>query len=631
MPEVALEQFVGERVGGYYVDRLLGQGKVNALYQARHTTQDLSVMLAMFLIPAAFSAQARLQFIARFQRESAALLKLVHPHIFPLHDYGEQAGFPYHINPLHRGTSLSKTLRKQGRFTCKQALPVIRQIADALDYAHRKQMVHGSLSSNNVLLGNDQEVQLAGFGLARILTMSGLDQPERIPYAHLLNIGGAFLGSPAYLAPELVQGSPIDTRTDVYALGILLFELLNGTPPFTGDNPAVILQQHFQQPVPSLHEQIPTLPVEADAVIQRALDHQPDQRFQSASELVSAFAMAIQEVTPSASALAQVQSQAPAEQNIASQFPVRQDVSRMATLLPLEIYQEAGINAQNTSPLTINWLKEEKNGAAQPLPLPHASPPQKPGLFPSSLTSNSLPGLDPFDWWSSTSHRAAQSPTKTNTGPSNRGTNIGPAKKVTRQGRRRVIALFAAGGVVVLGAAGATGIILPRLLQRKQSIASIQPVLHPQPTHAPTPQPVSKPTSVPTPKPTSAPTPKPTSVPTAAPQPAPTPIPPPQHTGTVIASTAMPANTARNFTNPAGGNDSILVHLASGNFVAYDRACTHQGVAVDYDPGSHQLVCPAHGATFDPANGGSVTQGPANSPLARVAVRVNNDGTITVG
>ena len=614
MPEVAPEQLVGERVGSYYVDRLLGQGKVNALYQAHHVTQDLSVMLTMFLVPAAFSAQARLQFMARFQRESAALLKLIHPHLFPLHDYGEQA--PYHINPLHRGTSLSKTLRKQGRFTSEEALPLLRQIADALDYAHRKQMVHGSLSSSNVLLSNDQEVQLAGFGLARILTMSGLDQPEHIPYAHLLNIAGAFLGSPAYLAPELVQGSPIDIRTDVYALGILLFELLNGTPPFTGDNPAVILQQHFQQPVPSLHAQIPALPAGIDAVIQRALDHQPAQRFQSAGELASAFALAIQEVQPSASPLAQVQSQA------------QQDVSRMTTLLPLEIHQEAGINAQNTSPLTINWLKEEKNGtAAQKLPSPPASPPQKPGIFPSSLTASSLPGVDPFDWWSSTSHTAAQSATKTNTGPSNRGTNSGPAKKVTRQGRRRVIALFATGGVVVLGAAGATGIILPRLLQRKQSIASVRPVLHPQPTHVPTPQPVAKPT----PKPTPVPKPKPTPVPTAAPPPAPTPIPPPQHTGTVIASTAMPANTARKFTNPAGGNDSILVHLASGNFVAYDRACTHQGVAVDYDPGSHQLVCPAHGATFDPANGGSVTQGPADSPLPRVAVRVNNDGTITVG
>ncbi len=626
MAEMALDQLVGEKVGSYSIDRLLGNGKVNALYQAHHITQDLSVMLAVFLIPTAFSAQARSQFMARFHRESATLLKLVHPHIFPLYDYGEQPGFPYHVNPLHHGTSLSKTLRKQGRFTSEQALPVLRQVADALDYAHHKNMVHGSLSSSNVLIGGDQAVQLAGFGLVRILAVSGIDQPGNIPYAHLLNIAGMFLGAPAYLAPEVIQGSPIDIRSDVYALGILLFELLNGTPPFTGENPAVILQQHIQQSVPSLHAQIPTLPESVDGVIQKALRHEPDQRFQSAGELVSAFALAIEEVTLSFST--------PGQAQVASQHPIstQQDVARMDTLLPLEIHQEAGVNAQSTSPLTINWLKEEKNGTAQPLSSSPSSVPQKPApdLFPGSLAANSLPGLDPFDWWSSTYHRAAQSSEGTNKGASNRGTSSRPSKRrgAQNQGRRRVLALFATGGVVILGAAGATSIILPHLLQRhaQQSIASTrssQPVSQPQPTHQPAPRPV--PASKP--KPTSVPMPKPTQ----APQTAPTPIPQPQHTGTVIASTSMPANTARTFTNPAGGNDSILVHLASGNFVAYDRACTHQGVAVGYDPGSHQLVCPAHGATFDPANAGGVTQGPATSPLSRVAIRVNNDGTITAG
>lgn len=638
MSEIALERLVGEKVGSYHVDRLLGHGKVNALYEAHHPTQNLSVTLVVFLIPAAFSGQARSQFVVRFQQESSALLQLAHPHIFPLYDYGEQLDFPYHVHPLHRGTSLAKTLRQQGRFTSEQALPVLKQAADALDYTHDKGMIHGSLRSSNVLLGANQEVQLAGFGLARILAMEGIDQPGNPPYAHLLNVAGAFLGSPEYLAPEVIQGWPLDTRTDVYALGTLLFELLNGTPPFTGENPAAILQKHLQQSVPSLHTHIPTLPADVDVVLQRALHRQPDQRFQSAGELVEAFALATQQAIIPSGATGEA-----ARQNIAlSSIQAQQDIARATTLLPLEIYQAPQTNSQNTSPLTINWLAEEKNVTAQSAssPLMHPSSPQtqvKPplqALSPSSLTANSIPGIDPFDWWASTSHTAAQSSTGVSKGTANRSSNVAPVKRGAppEQSRRRVVALVAAGGVLILGAGGATSVILPRLLQKRaqQSIAHnrpVKPVLQSQPTHQPTP----KPAMTPEPKPTSAPTPKPTSIPQPAPNPAPTPIPQPQHTGTVIASTSMPVNMARNFTNPASGNGSILVHLANGNFAAYDRACTHQGVAVDYDPGSHQLVCPAHGATFDPANGGNVTQGPANSPLPRTTIRVNNDGTITVG
>ncbi|MBA2678848.1 MAG: protein kinase [Ktedonobacteraceae bacterium] len=652
MSEIALEQLVGEKVGSYRVDRLLGHGKTNALYEAHHVTQDLSVTLAMFLIPAALSEQARSQFRARFRQESSLLLKLIHPHILPLCDYGEQLGSPYQVNPVHRSTSLAKMLRQQGCFTGEQALPVLRQVAEALDYAHSRGMVHGSLSSSNVLLGAHQEVQLAGFGLARILTMEGIDQPDNLPYAHLLNVAGAFLSSPAYMAPEVVQGKPLDRYTDMYALGILLFELLNGTPPFTGENPAAILQQHFQQSVPSLHAYVPALPADVDVVLQRALHRQPDQRFQSAGELVNAFALVIQQtivhlsttdtVTRKNADLSSIQNQ----QDIARMttllpLDVHQDIARMTTLLPLDVHQETTVNPQNTSPLTINWRQvEEKNAAPQYVSSPSARPlsPQPPvqpplhALSPSSLTSNSLPGIDPFDWWSSTSQAASLSSAKRDKSMSNRSSNITPPKKgvPSRQGRRRVIALVATGSVLVLGAGGATSIFLPRLLQKRtqQNIAhapSVKPAIQAQPTHPPTPQPAP----TPTPKPTSVPTPKPTPAPT--PQPAPTPIPQPQHTGTVIASTSMPANTAHNFTNPVNGNGSILVHLAGGNFVAFDRACTHEGVAVDYDAGAHQLVCPAHGATFDPANGGSVTQGPADNPLPRVSVRVNNDGTITVG
>ncbi len=666
MSEALPEQLVGQKIGNYHIDQLLGQGKVNALYQAHHMTQNQPVMLTTFLIPTTFSAQARSQFLARFRRESSSLLKLFHPNIFPLYDMGEYLGLPYLVNPLHKGSSLSKTLRVEGRFNNEQALKVLRPVADALDLAHNNAVFHGSLSSSNILFTEDNSVLVAGFGVAHILVMRGIDQPGNPPHAHLLNIAGTFLSPPAYLSPEVVQGTAIDGRTDTYALGILLFELLNGTPPFTGANPADILKQLFRQPLPSLHAKIPTISTEVDTMLQKALHHQPDQRFQSAGELVHAFMLATQhtklppveiqlsspqKTTPAPitirqpaqpaapqstnPSLANAQRPAqPASQTMNISLP---KTSKKDELPPIQVNQADSFNPQNTLPLSVNWLDAEKQARNKPVaPAGPVSPPSSKApasstpqdAFFNQLNTDSLPGIDPFDWWHSTAQTSVPSPNTANKDVSKRtpkGTSSKKGKKPQKQDRRRVIALFAAGGVTILGAAGVSSIILPRLLQKKstQPVASAQP--SPQSQTAPQPLPTPTPTPKPTPKPTDTPKPTPT------PKPAPTPIPQPQHTGTVIASTSMAANSARNFTDPVSGNDSVLVHLVSGNFVAFNRACTHEQVAVDYDPGSRQLVCPAHGATFDPANAASVTNGPADTPLARIAIRVNTDGTITAG
>lgn len=147
------------------------------------------------------------------------------------------------------------------------------------------------------------------------------------------------------------------------------------------------------------------------------------------------------------------------------------------------------------------------------------------------------------------------------------------------------------------------------------------PKAQPSPIKGTQPPPQSTPGATQTPQPTAQPT-----------QPPPTPTPtPPRHTGTVIGYTNQATNSGKTFTNPKDGNSSMLVHLSNGNFVACERQCTHQGVNVNYDAGSQKLVCPAHGAVFDPANGFNLIQGPGNGPLAGVSIRVNADGTITTG
>src|SRR2546421_797396 len=140
----------------------------------------------------------------------------------------------------------------------------------------------------------------------------------------------------------------------------------------------------------------------------------------------------------------------------------------------------------------------------------------------------------------------------------------------------------------------------------------------PTPSNSSTPQPSSTSQSA---APTQAP-------PPPSPSPSPSPSPPPSHTGTVIGYTNQATNSATSFTNPADGRGCLLIRLPNGNFVAAERVCTHEGVAVNYNSGNQKLVCPAHGAVFDPSNGCSHVSGPGNGPLAAVSIRVNADGTI---
>lgn len=230
--------------------------------------------------------------------------------------------------------------------------------------------------------------------------------------------------------------------------------------------------------------------------------------------------------------------------------------------------------------------------------------------------SASLPGIDPFAWWSSQADGSKQLAVQ--------GRRMGqrPAgRRKPDQGRRRLVTL-AAVGVAVAGVVSIGGLTFANLTQSVKKSSQFASA----PTTVPTSAATSKPTSAPTSKPTGTATSKATAAPTKAPT-----QPPPTHTGTVIGSTGMGTNSAKRFTNPADGNDSLLIRLSNGNFVACERACTHAGVPIDYDSGSHMLVCPAHGAIFDPANDFAPVSGPNNGPQPKVSVRVNGDGTITTG
>jgi serine/threonine protein kinase/nitrite reductase/ring-hydroxylating ferredoxin subunit len=611
MQSVPMDQLVGKDAGIYHIARLLGQGPVSSFYEAQHASGQ-KVILTLFTLPATFDDHTCKRFIERFKQEGTRLVRLQHPAILPVYDYGICMGYPYLATPFVPGSSLAQVLRAYGRVPLEPTLEILKQVADGLDYASRNGIVHGALSPANILVGQERgAVQIAGFGLTRILTQQGLELQET-PQAHLLNIAGTFLMLPAYMAPEIIQGAACSASTDLYALGVLLFELLSGERPFSGETPLEVAQQE-QQPVPALSALVPAVPTSVDAVMRKALAVTPEARFQSAGEFVCAFEQALQEQPAEMQPAASIAS--------ITQGPVeRTDV---------------------TGPLTIDWQAE--NGAMADEPgeakariaqqatlhgldpfgkLELTSPNEAKARIAQQAT---LPGLDPFAWWTNVSA------TQTVSHPqADKSASAGTQKaRSPKRSRRSVVALLTVGSVVVAGLGGG-GFVLARSLQQREAAAQLAAAQAQKRAQAATPttQPVATPTSQPSP--TARPTTKPkattqAATPTPTTPPAPTPTPTPGHTGTVIASTSMAPNSAVNF---SGGND-ILIHLSGGNFAAYNRACTHQQVPVNYDPGSQQLVCPAHGARFS-ASSGSVVKGPAHKPLSAVPIRVNGDGTITV-
>ncbi len=630
MQVLSVDQLVGKTFGEYQIERLLGDGKSSAVYLARQQTHANAVLITTFILPETFSAQARERFMARFEQEGSALVKLRHPHILPTYAVGGQFGYPYLVTSFVQGSSLAHMLKRKPRLVPKHTAGLLKQVSAGLDYAHGNGVMHGTLSPAHIYVSSEQGmegIQVAGLGLMRMLEMHGIEQNNH-PYPRLFSFTDTFLGTPEYVAPERVQGEPVDARADVYSLGIILFELLSGTLPFSGTDPLEVAMKRLQQPVASLHELCPDVPAALDLVVQRALERDPAKRFQSTGEVSIAFERVLKVL----------------------------DAPERA---PVELGQATKWDPQVTLPPTVNWFDEEmiSSGKWQLTPPAITSQVATRDTPTSQPVAKHIPdgvdalAIDPFAWWSA-SVAKTQAPAAGTFTPSTTA-RVGGSRPTTRRRpvpamkqRRQLVALLATGGV--MGLFGFGGITLAHLVQSTSTqpaqSTNVQPTSTMPPYHARTPvttpgptksaQQPPKPAPTPTtttvvvrPTPTATSAPKPTPTPTR--QPTPTPTPPPQHSGTVIGKTSQPTNSATSFTNPADGNDSMLVHLSGGSFVACERACTHAGVPVNYDPGSHMLACPAHGAVFDPSNGFSVQQGPANSPLPGVSISINADGTIT--
>lgn len=266
--------------GQYQIRSVLGRGGMATVYLARQASMDRDVAIKVMAPELADDEQ----FVARFEHEAQLIARLQHPHILPVIDFGREGKHIYIVMQLVRGGSLDDRLAR-GPLPLPLTARMLGQIASALAFAHEQGIVHRDLKPNNVLLDERDNAYLTDFGIAKMLAG-----------ATRLTATGNVLGTPAYMAPEQWRGDPVDARTDIYALGIMLYEMVLGQLPFQGDTPYTLMYKHFNDAPPPPRQKNPALDPRVEAVILRALAKDPDDRYQSAEDVAEDFARAVRAV-----------------------------------------------------------------------------------------------------------------------------------------------------------------------------------------------------------------------------------------------------------------------------------------------------------------------------------------------
>ena len=232
----------------------------------------------------------------RFQREIRFAARLQHPHILSVYDSGETAGQLWFTMPFVEGESLRDRLRREAQLPVAHAVRIVTEAARALDYAHRHGVVHRDIKPENILLTTDGDTLVADFGIARALS-SGVEQKADAGVDTRLTETGTSIGTPAYMSPEQASGDKhLDGRSDIYSLGVVLYEMLAGEPPFTGPTAQAIIAKRFSAAPPPVRQTRPSVPASVEQAITRALALTPADRFNTAGEL----AQALSATTPSA-------------------------------------------------------------------------------------------------------------------------------------------------------------------------------------------------------------------------------------------------------------------------------------------------------------------------------------------
>jgi serine/threonine-protein kinase len=269
------------RLGKYEIWRELGRGAMGIVYEAFDPLIQRTVAIKTILKSSFDKSEAQEAF-SRFRREAQAAGRLTHPKIVSIYEYGEDEEMAYIVMELIRGKELKEYFDREERFDIRDGIRIVLQLLDALDYSHSRGVVHRDIKPANILITEEGEIKIADFGIAKIES------------THLTK-AGIVLGTPTYMSPEQFMGKEVDRRTDIYSAGVVLYQFLTGTRPFTGSVIAIMHKAVNQEAVPP-SQLNPAIPESLDQVVKKAMAKRPDDRYQTAAEFLEALKQAAKDL-----------------------------------------------------------------------------------------------------------------------------------------------------------------------------------------------------------------------------------------------------------------------------------------------------------------------------------------------
>ena len=270
-------ELIGQSLGRYHILEQLGKGGMATVYKAYDTRLETDVAVKVIRTES-LPQNAVDRALKRFEREAKALARLTHPNIVKVTDYGEYEGKPYLVMEYLPSGTLKSLLRGKP-MPWQDAIRLLLPIARALGFAHRQGMIHRDVKPSNILITADGEPMLTDFGIAKML-----DLEETME----LTGTSAAIGTPEYMAPEQASSKSIDQRADIYALGVVFYEMVTGRKPYTADTPMAVIIKHASEPLPRPRHFVPDLPQVLENVLLKALAKKPDERYQSMGEFTAA-------------------------------------------------------------------------------------------------------------------------------------------------------------------------------------------------------------------------------------------------------------------------------------------------------------------------------------------------------
>ncbi|MCC7529976.1 MAG: serine/threonine protein kinase [Candidatus Melainabacteria bacterium] len=384
----------------YRVESLIAKGAVGSVYKAKQ--ELLGRQVALKVLHGYLGADP--ESLVRFHREAKAISRLEHPNLLTLYDFGMTAdGQPYFVMDLLNGTTLAKVLTKEGRLDARRALTIIKQVLEALCEAHRKGIVHRDIKPPNIVLVEKEEtkefVKLVDFSIAKMADNSTIDPVQ-------LTVDGIICGSPAYMSPEQCRGSDVDGRSDIYSIGIVLFEALTGKRPFSAKDLISLMYLHVNDEPPKLSDVEPDLqfPPMLEEMISSTLAKDPASRPQSVEALLARLNSVLAECTsetlpilPAAGAI----NAAASHEHVSPLFTTETEKHHGAMSDSQDIF--IGVKTKKETNTSDNKTSTGENAAASLIELSNASLPQREAASaetafdatPGAASGDALPRIEP--------------------------------------------------------------------------------------------------------------------------------------------------------------------------------------------------------------------------------------------